>query len=90
MHEEEGGNSDKDKEDSEQEEEDGSDEEEDGFLDFEAAEGSMEESEVHDMLTEEDIERLEDIETPEQFNDYYKDFLFYYGKDQPAMRDHKN
>ncbi|KAK4315769.1 hypothetical protein Pmani_013007 [Petrolisthes manimaculis] len=40
------------------------------------------------MLKEEDIERLEDIETPEQFNDYYKHFLLYYGKDQPAMRDH--
>lgn len=32
--------------------------------------------------------RIEDIETPEQFNDYYKHFLLYYGKDQSAMRDH--
>ncbi|KAK8722073.1 hypothetical protein OTU49_012465 [Cherax quadricarinatus] len=40
------------------------------------------------MLKEEDIERIEEIETSEQFNDYYKFFLLYYGKDQPAMRDH--
>lgn len=40
------------------------------------------------MLKEEDMERIEEIETSEQFNDYYKHFLLYYGKDQPAMRDH--
>lgn len=32
--------------------------------------------------------RIEDIETSEQFNDYYKHFLLYYDKDQTAMRDH--
>ncbi|XP_071546473.1 transcription elongation factor SPT6 [Panulirus ornatus] len=39
-------------------------------------------------IKEEDIERIEEIETSEQFNDYYKLFLLYYGKDQPAMREH--
>ncbi|KAG7162673.1 Transcription elongation factor SPT6-like [Homarus americanus] len=31
---------------------------------------------------------IEEIETSEQFNDYYKFFLLYYGKEQPSMREH--
>ncbi|XP_068217415.1 transcription elongation factor SPT6 isoform X2 [Palaemon carinicauda] len=40
------------------------------------------------MLSEEDIEKIEEIETSEQFNDCYKQFLLYYGKDQAEMRAH--
>nr|XP_045607015.1 transcription elongation factor SPT6-like [Procambarus clarkii] len=40
------------------------------------------------ILQEEDIVRIEEIETSEQFNDYYKFFLLHYGKDQLSMRDH--
>ncbi|ROT72463.1 putative transcription elongation factor SPT6-like isoform X2 [Penaeus vannamei] len=40
------------------------------------------------MLKEEDIERIDELETSEQFNDCYKQFLLYYGKDLPEMHEH--
>ncbi|MCL4132323.1 UNVERIFIED_CONTAM: hypothetical protein GTU68_012792, partial [Idotea baltica] len=39
------------------------------------------------VIKEEDIVRIEDIETSEEFNDFYKHFLLYYGKDQELMRE---
>ncbi|XP_047491052.1 transcription elongation factor SPT6-like [Penaeus chinensis] len=40
------------------------------------------------MLKEEDIERMDELETSEQFNDCYKQFLLYYGKELPDMHEH--
>ncbi|XP_042883795.1 transcription elongation factor SPT6-like [Penaeus japonicus] len=40
------------------------------------------------MLKEEDIERIDELETSEQFNDCYKQFLLYYGKELPDMHEH--
>lgn len=34
------------------------------------------------------ISRIDELETSEQFNDCYKQFLLYYGKDLPDMHEH--
>lgn len=34
------------------------------------------------------IFRIDELETSEQFNDCYKQFLLYYGKDLPEMHEH--
>ena len=31
---------------------------------------------------------IDELDSSEQFNDFYKHFLLYYGKDQPAMKEH--
>ncbi|KAK7079180.1 Transcription elongation factor SPT6 [Halocaridina rubra] len=40
------------------------------------------------MLSEEDVDKIDEIETSEQFNDCYKQFLLYYGREQAEMRAH--
>merc|ERR1711915_1079458 len=40
------------------------------------------------MLQQEDIDRIDEIQTTEEFNDCYKHFQLYYGKDRAAMTDH--
>merc|ERR1739838_838168 len=40
------------------------------------------------MLDQEDINRIDEIQTTEEFNDCYKHFQLYYGKDRAAMQDH--
>ncbi|KAB7496760.1 Transcription elongation factor SPT6 [Armadillidium nasatum] len=40
------------------------------------------------IIKEEDVTKIDSIESYEEFNDFYKHFLLYYGKDQESMKEY--